>query len=405
LRNAQADDIQTALRSFLDQERQTIAQALGNDSLGAAHKLLEQEVAIVAESTTNTLLLSASPKYFKTISKMIDELDQPLPQVLIKVLLAEVMLTGRSDLGFEWQYSGRSGSSTNTVGTNFGVEGSFNTNGGFRFSMSGGDVNLFLQALQTEGRLEVLSRPQILTADNQEGEINVGQRVPFITNSRVSDEGSVFNTIQYEDVGIILRATPRINPDGDIKMEISAEISSVSDSDSVEVSEGVNAIVLNNRSATTTVTVKDGHTIVIGGLITTQDNNTERKVPFIGDLPILGELFKTTTVTKNRTELLIVLTPYIQNGTSDSDKETKQQLKQLELLKETRRQGLLEWLSDQKPYKDLLPLPIKESALGNKADVQLLPPDLFEETDEAAPAITPVRRKKELNFDKELSSD
>ena len=241
--------------------------------------------------------------------------------------------------------------------------------------------------------------------NNQEGEINVGQRVPFITNSRVSDEGSVFNTIQYEDVGIILRATPRINPDGDIKMEISAEISSVSDSDSVEVSEGVNAIVLNNRSATTTVTVKDGHTIVIGGLITTQDNNTERKVPFIGDLPILGELFKTTTVTKNRTELLIVLTPYIQNGTSDSDKETKQQLKQLELLKETRRQGLLEWLSDQKPYKDLLPLPIKESALGNKADVQLLPPDLFEETDEAAPAITPVRRKKELNFDKELSSD
>jgi len=407
LRNAQATDIQTALRSFLDQERQTVSSTLGTDGIGAAHKLLEQEVAIVAEETTNTLLLSASPRYFKTISKMIDELDQPLPQVLIKVLLAEVTLTGRSDLGFEWDHSARNGSNgtLRRAGTNFGVAGSFNTNGGFRFSLSGGDIDLFLHALQTEGRLEVLSRPQILTADNQTGEINVGQRVPFVTNSRVTDEGSVFNTIQYEPVGILLQTTPRINPDGDIKLEISAEISSISDSDSVEISEGVSAIVVNNRSATTTVTVRDGHTIVIGGLITSQDNNTERKVPFLGDLPILGELFKTTTVTKERRELLIVLTPYVQTSTAQADKETKKQVKRLDLLSEKRRQGLLEWLSEQKPYKNLLPLPVKKSALTNRSSTELLPLESLPGMQGGAPTTRPADPKKIINFDKELSSD
>ena len=407
LRNAQAADIQTALRSFLDQERQTVSSTLGTDGIGAAHKLLEQEVAIVAEETTNTLLLSASPRYFKTISKMIDELDQPLPQVLIKVLLAEVTLTGRSDLGFEWGHSARNGSNgaVRTVGTNFGVAGSFNTNGGFRFSLAGGDIDLFLQALQTEGRLEVLSRPQILTADNQTGEINVGQRVPFITNSRATENGSVFNTIQYEPVGILLQTTPRINPDGDIKLEISAEISSISDSDSVEISEGVSAIVVNNRSATTTVTVRHGHTIVIGGLITSQDNNTERKVPFLGDLPILGELFKTTTVVKERRELLIVLTPYVQTNTVDADKETRKQVKRLDLLSEKRRQGLLEWLSEQKPYKNLLPFPVKKSALTNESSTELLPLESLPSMQGGAPTTRPANSKKIINFDKELSSD
>ncbi|MDP7286789.1 MAG: secretin N-terminal domain-containing protein, partial [Phycisphaerae bacterium] len=407
LRNAQAADIQTALRSFLDQERQTISSTLGTDGIGAAHRLLEQEVAIVAEETTNTLLLSASPRYFKTVSKMIDELDQPLPQVLIKVLLAEVTLTGRSDLGFEWDHSATHGNSgtVRRVGTDLGVAGSFNTNGGFRFSLSGGDIDLFLHALQSEGRLEVLSRPQILTADNQTGQINVGQRVPFVTNSRVTDQGSVFNTIQYEDVGIILETTPRINPEGEIKLEVKAEISSISDSDSVEISEGVNAIVLNNRSATTTVTVKDGHTIVIGGLITTQDNNTEKKVPFLGDLPILGELFKSTTITKNRTELLIVLTPYVQLNSADADKETKKQLKRLDLLSEKRRQGLLEWLSDQKPYKDLLPLPRKKSAMTNRTSAELLPLELLDEVREHSSGDTKDYSERRRNFDKELSND
>jgi type II secretion system protein D len=405
LRNAQATDIQTALRSFLDQERQTIASALGADGLGAAHKLLEQEVAIVAEETTNTLLLSASPRYFKAISDMIDELDQPLPQVLIKVLLAEVTLSGKSALGFEWDARGQHGSSTSTTGTNFGVAGAFNTNGGFRFSLAGGDVDLFLMALQTEGRLEVLSRPQILTADNQTGEINVGQRVPFITNSRVTDEGSVFNTIQYEDVGIILQATPRINPDGDVKLEVNAEISSISDSDSVEIGEGISAIVLNNRSATTTVTVKDGHTIVIGGLITTADNNTEQKIPFLGDLPLVGELFKTTTITTGRTELLIVLTPYIQKNTEDADAETKTQVKRVKLLSEQRRQGLLEWLTEQQPYKNLLPFPVKESTLKGEIARELLPLELLADDPQVQPAPKPIERKKDINFDKELSSD
>lgn len=340
LKNAQARDIQTALRSFLDQERQRLVSTLGQDAVGNAQRLLEHEVAVVAvqssetqPASTNTLLLSASPRYFKTIRDMISELDQPPPQVLIQVLLAEVALDNKVDLGVDWSYS-TTDSDGRTYGAaqNLGVRGEYLKFGGFSLSVTGGDLTFFLRALQAQGKLEILSRPQILASDNQSADINVGQRVPFVTNSRVTDNGSVFNTIQYEDVGIILRVTPRINPEGFVRLEVSPEISSLSDS-TVQISEGVSAPIINSRRARTTVTVQDGHTIVIGGLITTKDENREDKVPVLGDIPLLGYAFKSTKVTKERSELLIILTPYVIRCPGDADAATKGQIDRLNLLR------------------------------------------------------------------------
>jgi general secretion pathway protein D len=158
--------------------------------------------------------------------------------------------------------------------------------------------------------------------------------VPFITNSRVTENGTTLNTVQYQQIGIILNVIPRINPDGFVKLTVAPEISSLSDAN-VDISPGVKAIIINSRSAETTVTVQDGHTIVIGGLITTNDQKTEDKVPFLGDIPILGWLFKSTHVSKERTELLIILTPTVIRNVQDADATSQAQVKRLNLLRET----------------------------------------------------------------------
>jgi len=333
-RNASPEDIETALTSFLDQEAQTVSSTMGTDRTGSPDRLLEREVSVVAEATSGTLLLSASPRYFDTLMKMVEELDKAPPQVLIQVMLAEVMLDDTMTTGIDWMFRDSYGGTTVTGGSGLGVGTSIGVGGGLSLSVSGSDLSYFLQALQNQGRLEVLSRPQILASNNQVADINVGERVPLITSSRITDAGDTINTIQYEPLGIKLEVTPRISPDGFVRMEISPEISALSSS-SVDISTGVTANIITNRSANTTATVRDGHTIVIGGLITTRDDNREKKVPVLGDLPLLGALFRTSTVVKQRTELLIILTPHILANEADTDKETDLQLKRLKLLRQT----------------------------------------------------------------------
>ncbi len=329
LRNGQASQIEQALSAFLAQERERIVSTLGDDAVGAAVRLLEREVAVVAEEDSNSLLLSASPRYFRTVEQIIHQLDQPPPQVLIQVLLAELSLDDSTDLGVDWNYTDQMGSKTVQTGTNFGIEANFPGLTGLTLSVTGGDLSFFLRALQSQGKLQVLSRPQILASDNQEAEINVGQSVPFITQSSISDSGRINNTIEYQDVGILLNVTPRINEDGFVRLEVEPEVSSLSQS-TVQVSENVNAVIVNRRSARTTVTVQDGHTIVLGGLITTTDEDRLDKVPILGDIPLAGSLFRSTRTVKRRSELLIVLKPTVLRTTDDVDDVSQPQLDRIE---------------------------------------------------------------------------
>ena len=342
LRNAQAIDIQTAMQNFLDQERQRLTQTLGTAGMGAALRLLEREVAIVAEERTNALLLSASPRYFATIETLIEELDQPPPQVLVQVLLAAVRLTDDEELGIEWQLETKWDHfrKSATGGTNFGVSAATD---GFTLSVAAGDLRFFLRALEKQGRLEVLSRPQILASDNQLANIDVGSRVPFITQSRVTDQGTTINTITYESVGVILNVTPRINPEGFVRMEVNPEVSALSNS-TVTISEGVEAVIIDRRSAETTVTVQDGHTIILGGLIDTKDEDIVRKVPFFGDLPWVGELFRTTHTVKERSELLIILTPHVMRTIPESDRVTDEQLERMKQIRNFKREEVEDYL-------------------------------------------------------------
>lgn len=189
--------------------------------------------------------------------------------------------------------------------------------GGFASSVSGSHFNFLFRALENEGRLRVLSRPQILTADNQLATIKVGQKVPVVTSSQViAVNGNNVNTFQYEDVGVQLEVTPRISPDGFVKMDVSPQITQLSSS-TVTISAGFQAPIINQRLATTAVSVQSGQSILIGGLISSSDDSNTKSIPFLGKIPLLGALFRSNSKNIQRTELLILLTPQVLANNDD----------------------------------------------------------------------------------------
>jgi len=353
LKNTQSADVAGAVRLFLDQERQRVTQVLGADAVGTAQQMLEREVAVVGETNSNTLLLSASPRYFTQIQDLIKELDKSQPQVMIQVVLAEVALTDGRDIGLEWNLAG---GPTYSSGVNLGV--ATLARSGLSAALTGGDTSFILKALKEHSKLEVLSRPQIVTADNKPATINVGQRVPLITDSRVTVQGDTINSFRYEDIGVNLTVTPKISLDGFVKLELGTTNSSLASSD-VKINASATVPVINQRRANTTVSVQNGQTIIIGGLIGTQEDRRERKVPFFGDIPYLGAAFRSTKVTKERRELLIFLTPTIMANNqapvplSDPLDATREQLDRSRLKDELKRNDF------NKPLLDpLFPLPI-----------------------------------------------
>jgi general secretion pathway protein D len=282
--------------------------------------------------------------------------------VLIQVMLAEMTLDETNELGIDWNVTTKWNKGRDSVGA--GTQIALAAQGdGFNLSVAAGDLTFFLRALQSQGRLEVLSRPQILASDNQLATINVGQKVPFITNSRITENGTTINTIEYQNVGIILTVTPRINPDGFVKLVVKPEISSIASS-SVTISETTKAIVINQRSAETTVSVQDGHTIILGGLITTKDDHREDRVPWFGDWPLLGALFRGTTKVKERSELLIILTPHVLRTIPDADEMADEQIDRVNRIRKLKREEVEDYL--KKHLDDLL----AQKALKDKLNGQ-----------------------------------
>ncbi len=287
-----------------------VAGGAGSGGAGAgAMTDLYGQVYVVADADTNSLLVATATKHEKRVREMIAQLDRAVPQVLIKVLIAEVTHENTNDLGVDFSIlnTRNGGSNGQTGGTDFGTAAA---TGGLKVSVLEPHVTATLRALSSEGKLDVLSRPYILASDNQLATITVGQEVPFITNSRITDTGGTINTVQYQDIGIILNVTPHINPDGLVILDVAPEISSLTGT-TVPIQAGVEAPVFAKRSADSRVGIPNGQTIVIGGLMEDKKTSTIRKVPILGDIPILSLLFKRTEVTKSKTELLIFLTPHV----------------------------------------------------------------------------------------------
>ncbi|MCB9864885.1 MAG: hypothetical protein H6820_16130 [Phycisphaerales bacterium] len=324
--NMKADEVQGALDSYFQAQRDTLSSTEGVANV----RLMEQDVTVVSHAESNQLIVSSSPRYQSEVLRIIQQLDAPPPQVMIEVMIAEVTLDDSFEMGMEFALQQLHFSETATAGPNgiihsnsFDLVGGTDLGaagaglGGFSFTITGEDFNFLIRALQTDSRLDVIQRPMIMCQNNQTASINIGQQVPFVRGTTTTSGGNTQANIDYEDVGVILNVEPIINPDGFVYMLIEPEISSVTDS-SVPIGNGIFAPIISNQSASTTVAVKDGETVVIGGLITTRKTEAESKVPVLGDLPGVGNLFRTTTRRNTRTELLIAMTPTIVRSVEDA---------------------------------------------------------------------------------------
>jgi general secretion pathway protein D len=269
------------------------------------------DATISSDADTRRLIVVTDATTNERIKAIIASLDKPKPQVLINVVFMQVTHDNSFDLGTEAKYKGPISIKTNPEGTattKFGIAGQLAdsvTYGAF-YQLAGRDITATMHALAGVTKTEILSRPSILTRSNQQATILVGQQVPIVTGTQVAQTtGAITNTYTYQDVGIILKVTPFITAEGLVEMIVSPEISSIS----AATVEG--RTVIDKRNADTVVVTRSDQTIVIGGLISTQKNDTENKVPILGDIPILGYAFKRKNTDTVKSELLIFLTPHV----------------------------------------------------------------------------------------------
>ena len=324
------------------QQQQRQQQGGGGRVSSAARQAasdLAGQVTIIADIDTNSLLVRTSPANYERVKAILQELDRPVAQVLIKVLIAEVTHDDSFDIGTEF-------SVLNMRASGFGQQGASNFNiptdgasaTGLVVQILEQDFTATIRALETIGKLDVLSRPYILASDNQVASITIGQEVPFITNSRITEEGGIINTIVYDDIGILLDVIPHINPDGLVILDVAPEISTLTGT-SVPISELVSAPIIAKRSALSRVGVRTGQTIVIGGLMEDRKTQTINRIPILGSIPLIGYAFSRTQQTKVKTELLIFLTPHVAADPDQLKDMTEQEMEGLKLTPDAVEKG------------------------------------------------------------------
>jgi general secretion pathway protein D len=336
LNYADAEDIAGKLKEQIT----GITQATtGGGAPGAAptpQAAADRSTVIWADAQTNALVVTAPPKIMRQIRTVVDKLDIRRLQVLIEAILVEITTNKAAELGVNWAVDG-TGDDDNfvPVGAFSQPVGGFSIGSilaavqnpdttaptslpeglslaGGRFKDTGVNFAVLLRALRNDGNSNILQTPSVTTLDNEEAEIKVAQEVPFITgqytNTGQTNQGTVtpFQTIQREEVGNILKITPQINEGNSVQLKIEQENSSVT-----QGVQGAVDLVTNKRTISTTVLVDDGGVIVLGGLITDSALESESRVPILGSIPLIGELFKTRSGSKEKRNLMVFIRPTI----------------------------------------------------------------------------------------------
>jgi general secretion pathway protein D len=327
-----------------NQRRNT--QAVGRNAAGQLVPVndLTNQVTVIPDQNTNSLIVVTSPENANVLRSILDQIDRIPEQVMIETIIVEASLDSSDKLGVEWSFAQnpafQNQGTSGTAATGFGLS---RTGEGFRYTLGGGNLTAFMNALRTDTKFNVLSTPRIFTSNNVEAEINISQRVPFVTSQRTDANGNDTFTYDFEDVGIVLNVVPRITSNGYVTMDV------LQTANDLQGFTSFNAPIVNQRQAETTVAVKDGETIILGGIIRNTVSSTVKKVPLLGDIPFLGNLFKSTTKGNQRTELLVFLTPRVVRNPDDASKL---------------RQQLQDKLS--KPSQDSLKNALKNGVAGTK---------------------------------------
>jgi general secretion pathway protein D len=319
------------------------------------------------DAETHSIIWLSDDRTADSVSNLVKGLDRPKPQALIKVVFLEVTHDNALDFGIEGSYNPQLGGNTATLVTNVVANalGGLTTNflapksailGGFGnsfglaqqgttgsligantmptgaglYSVLGSDYQATIRAIASANNMEVLSRPSILVRNNQPATIQVGQLVPIVTSVTYSTQGLPIVTPTQQQVGIILQVTPFITDDGLVEMIVSPQISSLS-SQTVAIAPGYNAPVIDIRQASTVVVVPDGQTVIIGGLMENDKTAVDTKIPILGDIPLLGMLFKRTQRDHAKTELIIFLTPHVVRMPSELAASTESESSRVEM--------------------------------------------------------------------------
>jgi general secretion pathway protein D len=320
LRYADAGNIATILTNVAQNALKAEAKNVGASGAGGGGG---GTVSVQADEESNALVISAPSSIFPSLRSVIQQLDIPRAQVHIEAIIAEVSLTTARELGVQWllrsSKPGVVGSSQFSTflpsigsivgGVADGVVDSILPDGGIlglgNIDDDGLSIVALIRALQGDGETNLLSTPSLVTLDNQEAEIIVGQNVPFVTGQSTglaSTTNNPFQTIERQDIGVSLKVKPQINEGNTITMKINQEVSDIAAS-----SEGAVDIVTTKRAITTTVQIEDGELLVLGGLISDKLINIEQKVPFLGDLPLIGALFRSTSTEKGKQNLMVFI--------------------------------------------------------------------------------------------------
>jgi len=323
---------------------------------------LSGQVRVVADATSNSVMVLSPERNFDRLRRLLEQLDQPVKQVLVRVLVAEVTLEKGIDLGVELTGGSRGSTTASNVFTDFDLfDSALGVNG---FLIENTDFRAAIRALATNTNFDVLSRPYILTTDNREATVNVSQEVPVINGSRTDQNNNVTSTFDRRDVGIILTVTPQINSEGLVVLDVTQELSALSDH-AIPVAADVESPIINKRTMTTRVLVEHGQTAVIGGLVKDQISETVRKVPLLGDIPLLGALFRRTQSTKSQTELLVFLTPQVVRNPQELADLSKQLRGEMQRLDAAVEKGLLQQHLDHLEKTRAVPTAAEETGAGN----------------------------------------
>ncbi len=315
-------------RLFGGQGTQGGGAALGRNQEGQVVNVrdLGGQVTVIADPNTNSLIVVTNPENEQIIRSILEQLDRIPEQVMIETMIIEATLDKSSQFGVEWKFAHKNIFGTSAAGDaeqNFGLEGANPPLQGFRYSLTSGDLTAFINLLRTDNKFQVLSTPRIFTSNNVQAEINISQRVPYVLSTREDPNGNLTFNYAFEDVGIILTVTPRITRDGTVTMDITQT------ANDLQGFTSFNAPIINQRSAQTTVSVKDGETIILGGIIRNTVTSSVKKVPLLGDIPLLGELFRSTSKQDVKTELLVFLTPRIVRDPAEAAKLREDEEKRL----------------------------------------------------------------------------
>lgn len=341
LRYADAEELSTKLQQHFAGQ----AQAPGGGQAAGGGGANQDGINVWADTQTNALVIDAPPKMMRSIMQIVDKLDIRRAQVLVEAIIVELIADEKNELGVTWAIEGASTNAPIGV-TNFpsfmngvvqlgaaaqggvadptGLIGEGITFGVGRISDGSVSFAAILRALEADADTNIISTPSVVTTDNEEATLNVGQEVPFVTGS-YSNTGSAggavnpFQTIQRQQIGVKLAITPQINEGDSLLLDISQEISSIAQSAANAVD-----LITNQRIVETTVIVDDGQILVLGGLLEDALRESDQRVPVLGSIPVLGALFRSQKTEKIKTNLMIFIKPTILRDAATTAFETNQ---------------------------------------------------------------------------------